>query len=796
MQLILRLIISALLFSSSAFAVGSPNFIPDGPHPRIWLTSSELSRLSTIRDAGNVKWTTLESWCDSHIADAGYNTAPPDPVAQDLTMWDGNNSYTGYRMSGWASHLYSFALAYQVLKQPGSAQNTTKAATYAARAKVLMIDGIATALRAGEENNGIRAVRVAELHDQSINLAEATALGIPNPGYKNGYSARNLMAVPIAYDWIYDTLSSGEKTQLTSMMLRWSDWSLGIRSAYNNGVLISGTRYHEDQNGDCTGLNNCTSKTGTATQGFDVTSVSGNFGGGFASMISLIGVATYGDYSESVDNYQSIKTYLNTYFVNPLGSDIGQSGGDSVEGWGYSGGYYYLAPALYGFYTATGDSAISEMPWFNGLVRSALHRTSGNFLSIPMYGYWSSAPFKVNRIEQISKFVGIAQKIAPTSDESKMGQFLLNTPTYSGSLLAWEDLFYTDSSITPASPDSTSEPKSYVSTGNGLYMSRSSWDDAQTIAITSRLEGKWTTSHEGLDEGHISLLRGTDVLLAHQNIGDVSASVSFNTIVFNSISHQTNNPAQSEPSIDRYAENSTFSYVSGDITNAWKRPYRANMCELFRRSLLHIRPGIIVVYDVTRSNSALGNLKEWYTQYEADPTISGDTITVTNGSSRAFVKSLYPSGSFTETNPATGYYRVKYVPTSTQEYDQFLHVIDVGSSTSNQTSATLITGTGGRGALIGTTAVMFTDNQDGEVINSLSYSTNATTHYIADLPISANVEVFRDGSSLGTFNTGSAGIITFSATSGDTTYTIGNPVGAVLPTSFRIPGGVPYGIVP
>jgi len=723
-----------LLFSSSAFAVGAPDFLPDGPHPRIWLTSSELSRLTALRDAGNPKWITLESWCDTHINDAGYNVDPPDQSKQDLVNWSGNNQYNDYRMGGFTKHLYSYSLAYQILKQNGSHQNTTKANLYAARARTLIIDGIAIALRAGEENNGLKALRVASLHDVTINLAEAAALGISSYGYKNAYSARYLMAVPVSYDWIYDTLSSDDKILIRNMLLRWLDWSRGKRSRYNNGVLKKGIRYYEDRDGDCTGINNCTSYSGQATQGYSYNKVGNNFAGGLSAMTSLISVATYGDYAEDTAYLSSIKSDLDTYIIAPLENDLMQSGGDATEGWNYGGGFWYVLPALYGYYTATGDTAISSMNWPKALIRANLHRVSGNFISVPLWGYWTGIPMKESRIGAVSTFVGIEQKLRPTSNESKLGQFLLDTPTYTGALFPWENLFYTSQVVTANSPIALSEPLSYLAKGNGLYVSRSSWNEANAVHVTARLEGKVSFDHEGYDEGHITLLRGADVLLGHQNtVGDTPPSVSFNTIVFNGTSHWSSNPTQTSPSIDRYINTSDYSYVSGDITNAWKRQFKVDGALLFRRSLLHIRPGIIVVSDVTRSNSAVGNLKEWYTQYEADPTVSSDTITVTNGGSKAFVKSLYPAGSFAKTNPATGYYRVKYVPTTTQEYAQFLHVIETGSSTATQTPTTLITGTGGRGALIGNTVAMFTNDQAGGNVSTMSYSTDALTHYVCDL---------------------------------------------------------------
>ena len=768
-----------LVLASSALAVGAPGYIPDGARPRIWLTSSELTTLAGKRDTSHADWTDLKAWCDSHIADAGYATDPADQAKYDLTGWGGDNNYwMGYRMSGFAEHLYNYGLAYQIAKQPGANQDLALASTYAARARTLLVDGIATALRAGEENNGLKALRVGSLHDITINAAERTAAGTLLSGFKNGYSSRNIMAVPVAYDWIYDTLSTGDKNLLSAMMLRWYDWMHGTRSTYNNGVLIAGLRYHEDQDGDCTGINVCTTLTGTATKAYALYDMGNNFGSGHLALSTLIALATYGDQAESASYLAKAKTYLNTYGVAQYESGLAHSGGDSPEGWNYGGGFMYSILGLYGYHTATLDPVIQNMAWPSDLVRAIPYRVGGDFIKMPMWGYWSGVPYEQSRIGHVARFIGIEQKLRPTSYMAQVGQFLLDTPAYTQSLSPWEKMFLYSSPAVAASPTALNLPLSYVATGNGLFASRSSWVSHPVVHLTARLEGKITTSHEGYDEGHISLIRGNDVLLAHQNsVGDAPPSNSFNTILFNNTSHHANTTSP-VISIDRKVDAAGYSFVSGDITNAWKRVWQTDRAKLFRRSILHVRPGFVVVYDVTQSNTATGNLKEWLTQYQADPTVSADTVSAIVGSSKLFVKTLFPTGgTFTKTNPATGFWRVKYTPSASQEYDQFLNVIEAGDSGIDQSSASLIDATNGRGALIGGNIVaMFTKDQTSAPMSGLAYTVNtaaASTHYIADLTPGATYNVTVDGGSVVPYIANTGGVVVFnSSPTGSHTYSI------------------------
>lgn len=753
MRWVFLIVVLLFGFQGAALAIGSPDYLPDGQHPRIWLTSAELIKLNAKQAESDTAWTDLETWCDAHLADAGYAIGRLD--------WDGDSSFNGYRMSGFNNHLMSFGLAYQVLKD----DNPTKAATYAAHVRDILIDGILIGMKSGEENNGLKALRCGEADDRTINTAESAALSISTATYKLGYASRNLAAVPIAYDWIYDTLSSADKTALEAMMFRWYDWIQGVRSEFNNGVLVSGTRYHEDQEGDCTGANVCTSVTGIQTKGYAYEDMAGNFMGGHTYLMSLVPVATYGENAAASGYLTTFKSLLTSTVIDQLEDPLQHSGGDAVEGWNYGGGYIYTLPGLYGYYTGTGDAAISAMTWPDELVTAMVHRLGPNLLDVPIYGDWTGTPLGENRKHQALTFTGIQQRFAPASTSAKLGQYVLDNVSFSSTPDLWKTALWARSDIAAVNPNT--EPLAHRAEGNGFVTSRSSWvDAADTVFLSARLEGKSRGDHEGYDEGHISLQRGDDRLLVHQNLS--APSVAHNSIVFNGLSHHAGvtDPVMTETAIDRYENGSGYLYTSADITSAWSREWQTARANLFRRSVLHLRPNTIVVADVTQSNSAVGNLKEWYTQYEADPTVAGDTITVTNGSSKAFVKTLYPAGgAYTETIPSAGFWRVKYTPVVEQEYDQFLTVLEATGSADSQTASTLIDGTGGRGAVIdGTTIAMFTKDQAGGDITSLTYSVDTSgpsTHYIADLTPGATYNVQIDSDTPVPYVASSAGLIVF-----------------------------------
>lgn len=747
-----RLFCLSLLFLwvTNVYSYGPPSYLPDGPHPRIWLTTDALADLNAKQAANDPAWTSLEAWCDANLNDTS------DHVGSGGTYSYGHPSWKGYRGSGYTNRLINYSLAYQILKD----DNPTKAATYAAWVRDILVNGIAHLGRAGEEDNGLSLLRCNETEDKSINDTEATVLSIANSNSKEGYSPRNLFAVPVAYDWIYDTLSEVDKNLIESMMLRWFDWIRGVRSSYNNGVLISGTRYHEDLDGSCSGTDNCDGVLSSGDQAFNYTVANGsNMFNGQVFLMSLIPVAIYGDNADAPAYLSYMKDRIANTVVAALDSDLQASGGDSFEGWNYGGGYVYMAQGLYGYYTATGDFSAVSSDWFSDVVECMVHRVNYDWLGVHVYGDWTGIPYAKNRLFHAQTLTGLLQKIGTNDTVAALGQYVLNNSDMTDAYYKdWQKLLWEDSSFAATAP--TIQPLSYIAYGHGAAYSRSSWTDSETVNARFTLEGKFNGSHEAYDEGEFLISRGDDWLTA---VLDGRAGATYhNTIVFNNTNHY---PQLNQPSvaIDRTEEGDSYFYVSGDISNAWFAPYNNTYAYLFRRSFLHLRPGIIVVYDATQSRPSKGLVKEWYSQYPYAPTINGNTISMANGDSRIFVETLYPLGGTYSTtsrgdNSATAavenYTSVSYRPAVDQEYEQFLHVIEATcSSQSQMTQAGGLLSSDGkmRGAYIEHSltpwVVLFSADQGGgDVSGDITYTVetsqeNRPRHILLGLPPNTRYKV-------------------------------------------------------
>lgn len=776
MKSVLIAIILISILPSLSFAYGSPDYKPDGVHPRIYLTSTVLAEYNALQNASDSKWTDLETWCDAHFNDAGYDTGSP--------KWDDNNGYNGYRMSGYTEYLLSFGLAYQVLKD----DNPTKAATYATYIRNILIDGIAGSFSAGDEaNNGIIALRGGEVGaDTTINDDEATALGLSSTySYKLGYPTRNLRAVPIAYDWIYDTLSTADKDIIEAMLLRWFDWIRGTRSTYNNGILIGTTRYHEDTDGDCSGSNNCTTASTTAQLAYAFNDTGNNFFAGEAVFMIDTVMALYGDntYADSLLSYVS-DTIVDTRMLDVYGSDLRLSGGDSSEGNTYYGGYQFAIRGLYAYYTATGRDIFSSLSWDEDLLSNNINRVFPDFITVPVWGDSNATGARTNRAYVLVPFSGINIQVNPADTMTGVGKWMVDNYGYSRPSTQDQNFLwdYKNPTATVQSPLAAGIEPYHYAKGTGLVTMRSSWansDDAVFGAI--RIEAKREAAHENYDEGGFYVARGDDALIDRITYDDRIIMTS--TIDFAELGASSPDAdSLTETAIDRMVNTTDYNYtrgeVSGETSGVLYSKWHDNKADLFRRSFLFIRPNIFIVYDVTKSNQNRSNQKDWYTQFYGEPTVSGMTSSYVNGTSKAYVEVLHPSGgTLTKENNTSSYTPGNWWNThytvDTNQYDQFLHVIEATGSTDSQTATSLVTGSYVRGAKVGNTVAMFTSNQDGDDVQTATYTVDATTHYITDLPVNTDISVTRAGTEIVTdSNSGDAGIIEFTAASGSAEYVV------------------------
>jgi len=681
----------------------------------------------------------------------------------------------------------NYALAYQILKdsEPGLA------GTYAQKAIDIM-DGIVTGFSVGEEINGLAAIRLGESADRTINADEASSLGIICGSYKLGYSARNFgLAVPVGYDWLYKKLTGPQRQTLQAVMFTWIDWYRGRRTKYNNGVLKNGTRYYEDQDGDCTASNICTSWTGNATKGYSESSVNDNFFSGYFLMAVLASYATHGD---NPDTQEYVDFALNNLYYNrvklALTDEFYLKGGDSPEGWNYGSGYWRLMQALDAIRTSSDDPVFENFDFPKEFFKAYLHATKPNLHDIYYHGDWTGA-YKGRPYEYIMLHnTHLLTELYPGSDISKMAHFYLNNVAFASDASLWEKMLWYDSSAPVESFDN--EPLFYHSIGTGLVTVRSSWQNLpHSIWASIQLDNKLVSSHEHYDEGHFTIQRGNDKLVVGSAGSDIFGH---NTISFGG-TNQHANSTSSTHAIQHIQNTDDYFYCYGDITGAYQRKWKPSRAEKFVRQFVYLRPDWFVVFDHTRGSPDYYD-KDWFISFVNEPVIntSESTIVATNADSKIFVKTLEPSGYDATTTYRSDWrgtgWRVAIEPPTIQEEDFFLQVLyPCDSSVSSMPTTSKITTTGNEmvGAFISDStenkiALFSSDANGAAVTDQIEYTVNtsqSSRHILFDLQ--ANTKYTATISGVGSSDVISSGYGTLmftNDTASSHTYTIDVTAGA------------------
>ena len=751
------------------FGVSIPNVFgaPTASHPRIWLDSQTLVDLRAAEQANTADWVEFKTWLDSGLDSLGYDAGNP--------QWRVTGG-GGYRCSGYLQALTAYALGYQVLKN----SNPTLAQQYGNYAVDILMS-IPSSFKVGEEDNGLFAIRVGENNDRTLNSSESVAVGVDHVGAKNGYSARNIgVGMALVYDWCYDLMDSTQRNTISDVLYRYVDWYAGRRSLFNNGVLASGTRYYEDTDGNCSGSDNCDGVSSN-TKGYHYDNVTGNFYSGNFLMTVLAGIATYGENANATTYYNYADAMVSDF--TQKADSIGYlQGGDPQESWQYASGFFRDLQGLYAFYTSGANSTIFDgLQWPNDVTTAHMHVTSGNLDKIHTYGTWTANPSGVIYQKFIMYQLGVMGRLNPAADINRKAAWFYDNATFLSNSRGdyWENfLWATPIDTITRLPLDGNEPLDYLGMGVGLASFRETWQQgSDPVAGFVRLEGIEVNDKEVEDEGGIYLTRGSDRLLSHKNMRKGSTHAS--SIVFNRLSHYgSNSCVLTESAIKRHSNSQAFFYVQGDITNAYdKCQYSNPYADLFQRTLLYIRPNIIVVRDVTSATASRGLVTESFANVEAQPVITGNSFSVDVGTSTMQVDYLFPPSSTSIAYDwGDGFYAVANTPTVEQKNNQFIQVIGTGAIGSSPVSSSFFdNGAGIHGAYINnTTVVLFSDEVPAVDIHTATYTINATEHYITDLPINTNVIIKKDGSTIpgSPFNSGQGGVIHFTSTAGNANYSI------------------------
>jgi hypothetical protein len=402
-------------------------------HPRIWLDSTTLTRLKALKNANDPTWTAMKADADSYAS----KTVEAYSVSN---CKDGDICYT-YEGFGWFSAIEPLALAYKI----------TGNTTYSNQVKAIM--------------NAMAAAGSAPCSVDS------------------GYASRTaVVAFALGYDWIYDQLSSSDKTNFTAEVDACWTW-----------VQANGYQWSSNQN------------------------PYGNYFGAHMLGYGLAALAVEGDDSNSASMQSAVLANFNSLVFPAFTSGV-FSGGYAIESYNYGGNEFLRYLQYMKAMETAGKTDLFAMyiSWGKTIIKNTIHEVRPDNFTITDEGSWTGA---------LSQFVfptfpyDMAGLMTGTTEGGWMLQLYNNWKNAPGlsaiprgdySITNF-DLFLYNTGQNPVDFKQT-EPTYFFSAIDNHTFTRTDWSSSAVMTTISGDIGNWA-DHQSHLGGHISITRGSDFLL-------------------------------------------------------------------------------------------------------------------------------------------------------------------------------------------------------------------------------------------------------------------------------------------
>jgi len=324
-------------------------------------------------------------------------------------------------------------------------------------------------------------------------------------------------------------------------------------------------------------------------------------------------------------------------------------------------------------------------------------------------------------------------------------------------------------------------------------------------------ENSWVGNMQGGGGVGTSNDGGQRNILTFNADGTINKTGSWQTTGYNSGSakYLGNEDIYEMGSITKFAAGTNFVYSVGDATSGYDGS--THKAQQVIRKFFYLRPDFFVVYDKVKTKDT--SITPKFVLHSVDSlTVNGtgteivadseyhytdgNTLTIDNGTGRLFSKTLlpispvikkiggrglrdfwvdgtnYPSG-----GEEYGLWRAEIEAPTNLLYTEFLTSLYATSTATSSMPATAIkTSSSGIKAIgISDYAVVFSaSDSDAEISGAVSYTIDSQNHIVVDLPINTEIAVTRAGSAIAAspINSGTDGIVEFTATAGSAEYVI------------------------
>ncbi len=729
-----------------------------GAHPRLWLTPDAVTRLRGWATADNPLWADgLLLLAERARAEMDEGRVPDEDC--------GNVGYEEYPTESYAE---LFAFLSLVDPDPAARQD------YAQRARSLLMHIMDLAAKgpASKENatcNGSRQYPPFRHPDFFTSDRDRAR-----------YHGE---AFPLVVDWIYPSLTAEDKATIRQVFLRWSE-----------EIITAG--YHHPEP---VGLTNDPQLLADQQQ---VRFAGNNYFAAHMRNLGLMALALDGgdDPDGALAAYLDLATGAYLYLFNHLVATDSR-GGLLPEGFEYSPQTAsYVAQFLWALQSsqAPGAAEAVDRAFWSDSVTSYLHSISPGAVQFDRDGQllmeyqpawygdsqdyrlpdfintWGALGHVLTDPAQLNAIRWSAIHTAP-GGAAELVERVRNPNDFREAILAFMLL---DPAATPSDPR-PALPLDHVVPGLNRVFSRTGWGD-DAAWLNYRL-GWNSIDHQMADGNHFELYRNGEWLTkgraGYANIAEgIASSEFYNTVTIGNDrpvdrddsdwridlwrrGSQWNLVSDGDPTLLAHSANERFTYATGDATPLYNSASEGATAVLHAsRSLLWLKPDVVVVYDRAETNGP-GYAKRWWLQLAGPATVRGQqAVSTTPGGQQLFVTALLPTGAAPQAvnqaeqfvEDTIAHHEPMQVRLMTEAPGapaavRMLHVVEAADGGALASAVALVRSEDGRweGALVGDTVVLFAQSAGQALSGALRYTApgGAAVHVITGLTPNAGYDV-------------------------------------------------------
>lgn len=371
-----------------------------------------------------------------------------------------------------------------------------------------------------------------------------------------------------------------------------------------------------------------------------------NYYWGYLTALSFAGLALAGQEPAADAWLDSAREQLSKKVLPTFRDEL--RGGGWPEGWQY-GEYTTAEIALvaHAFRRGAGVDVTGKMPWLGENVTHHVHALLPDEKSVYDGGTWGERPARPSGLALAAITLALEGVDDARVAEARWLRAHALPPLEREQ--AWLGLLADRPAASERSPREGA-PLSLHLTGQGLTFARSDWSK-QATWVSFQAGPRLAEDHQHSDQGHFSLVRGSDHLLVDGGGSEGSATINHNTLLIDDggkVMNYTPNQGVwgAKVKTTRYGDDGVVMAVVGEIGDAYSPKCATTGCnkrsvERITRSLIFVRPQLLVIDDrIELEDDDYGAV--WAAHVTQSPKLEGDRVSVVIGESRLELDTLWP----------------------------------------------------------------------------------------------------------------------------------------------------------